>query len=94
MPFLKKLQMMWGRLAGKPMVDCDNVLEQLFEYLDGELGDPQSQEIQAHLEVCKRCYPRAEFERTFLEALQKAQSGEACPEAVRENILAAIQEGA
>lgn len=91
MPFLKKLQMMMGMLSGKPTMACADVVDRLFEYLDGELEDLESQQVKDHLEACKKCYPRAEFERAFLEAVQKAKSGATCPEAVRTSVLAAIQ---
>ena len=91
MSLLKKLQMMLGMGPDESMPDCEEVLENLFEYLDGELGDLECSEIEAHLDACKRCYPRAEFERTFLEAVRRGQSGECCPDAVRASILAAIQ---
>lgn len=91
MQFLKKLQMMLGMSAGKPMLSCEEVVDRLFEYLDGELEDLESQQVKDHLEACKRCYPRAEFERAFLEAVQNAKTGVICPEAVRESVMAALQ---
>ena len=94
MSFLKKLRMMMGMGSGQPMMKCDEVLERLFDYLDGELPDLESEQVQHHLEMCKACYPRAEFERAFLDAVQKAKSGEVCPDSVRQSVLAAIQDAA
>ncbi|UCC74566.1 MAG: zf-HC2 domain-containing protein [Gemmatimonadota bacterium] len=59
-------------LLGKMMpppggIDCGGVLAQLYEYIDEELDDPATVEkIRKHLQVCKRCYPRYDFEKAFL----------------------------
>jgi anti-sigma factor (TIGR02949 family) len=48
-------------------IDCGGVMAQLYEYLDGELDDPATMEkIRVHLEKCRRCYPRYNFEKAFL----------------------------
>ncbi len=94
MPLWKKLQMIMGMLKGKPMMPCDEVLDRLFEYLDGEMPDIESQQVKDHLDACQKCYPRLDFERTFLDAVQKVKDCEGCPDSVREKVLAAIQGGA
>jgi mycothiol system anti-sigma-R factor len=44
-------------------IDCEEALRRLFDYLDAELhGEPQ-REIAAHLERCRTCFSRLEFER-------------------------------
>lgn len=53
------------------MVSCKHVMEQLWDYLDGELPPEAMQEIAEHLEICKRCYPQYRFEFSFLEALAR-----------------------
>ena len=52
-----------------PMVDCEQVMRQLWDYLDWELTPDRMAAIRAHLELCKRCYPQYEFERSFLTAV-------------------------
>jgi mycothiol system anti-sigma-R factor len=43
-------------------IDCEEALRRLFEYLDAELqGEPQ-REVQQHLERCRSCFSRVEFE--------------------------------
>ena len=92
MTLFKRVQALLGMTSGKPMMPCEEVVERLFEYLDEEMPDFESQQVKDHLEVCKKCYPRAEFERAFLEAVQKVKSGDACPDSVRRSILAAIED--
>ena len=53
------------------MVSCREVIEQLWDYLDGELPPERMDEIAGHLAECARCYPQYRFEFAFLEALAR-----------------------
>ena len=53
------------------MVSCKQVMEQLWDYLDGELPPETTQEFAEHIAVCKRCYPQYQFEFSYLEALAR-----------------------
>jgi anti-sigma factor (TIGR02949 family) len=44
-------------------MDCERALEQLFDFLDRELGDQDRAAMQRHLHTCKSCFSRVEFER-------------------------------
>lgn len=61
--------------SGKPC-DCGAALEKLYDFLDGELPDASGEEIAAHLEQCRDCWPQFNFERLFLDRL--AAAGECC----------------
>lgn len=54
--------------AGPPGgLTCDETLAGAYEYLDGEL-DPDAQErMHRHLEACRRCHPRFDIQRRFLD---------------------------
>lgn len=44
-------------------IKCEEALRRLFDYLDAELpGEPQ-REIEHHLECCRSCFSRLEFEK-------------------------------
>ncbi len=47
--------------------ECREVLARLYEYLDGELDAAGSEKVRAHLEACRPCLNRYEFERLFHE---------------------------
>ncbi|ABI56981.1 anti-sigma factor family protein [Alkalilimnicola ehrlichii MLHE-1] len=53
-------------------LSCEQVIEQLLAYLDGELGEQSRAAIDRHLSRCRECYSRAEFERKLREKLQEA----------------------
>ena len=37
------------------MVSCETVLEQLSDFINGEIGPSLRAEIEAHLKTCRRC---------------------------------------
>ena len=58
-------------------IDCEQVIEQLFAFLDRELDDELSQRIDHHLARCRDCFSRAEFERRLRARLAEAGEAEA-----------------
>ncbi len=71
--------------------DCDAALESLFDFLDGELDDSLEEKLKSHVERCKPCFERADFERRFLAAVQAARTEERCPKALRERVLGTLR---
>lgn len=69
---------------------CEEVLEQLFAFLDGELESHFGQRIERHLHQCRCCFPRAEFERR-LRARVRETGTAAAPERLRERVRAALE---
>lgn len=53
-------------------LSCEDVLDHLFAYLDGELEDASGEEIERHLRACRACFGRAEFERRLKSRLAEA----------------------
>jgi hypothetical protein len=75
-----------------PMLDCEQVMRQLWDYLDEELADERMEAIRAHLELCKRCYPQYEFERSFLDAVAGSAREHANIERLRARLALSLQE--
>jgi mycothiol system anti-sigma-R factor len=45
-------------------VDCIDSLDKIFEFIDGNITDKDAlEEIEEHLQFCRRCYDVVEFER-------------------------------
>lgn len=42
---------------------CEEVMAQLFAYLDREVDMPYDEAIERHLHRCRDCFSRVEFER-------------------------------
>ena len=73
------------------MLDCDTVMRQLWDYLDGELTPDLMDAIGDHLRVCARCQPHAGFEKSFLAALASARREHSDPDGVAERVRAALR---
>jgi anti-sigma factor (TIGR02949 family) len=69
---------------------CADVIERLYEFLDGELTPDVDERIRVHLAVCRQCFPHFEHERVFLRFLEKRSQIEKAPPALRRRILDAL----
>jgi anti-sigma factor (TIGR02949 family) len=70
-------------------INCEDALERLFEYLDGELSRHDTDELRRHMEVCEACYPDMKFTTEFRDALHRAAQGQpVCPESLRSRVRA------
>jgi anti-sigma factor (TIGR02949 family) len=83
---------MTGDQTMDAMLTCDEVMRQLWDYLDHELTPERMTEIAAHLSMCNRCFPQYDFERAFLRAVREAAGkGHAAPPPLRERVLTALR---
>jgi len=58
-------------------IDCDEVMRQLFDFLDDEVDMGAHEEIHQHIEDCRSCFSRVEFERELRTRVQRAGRTEA-----------------
>lgn len=72
-------------------LSCEEVIEQLFEYLDRRLDTEQSADIHRHLERCRECFSRAEFEWRLRERIMEAGEAKA-PDSLRKRIAGILDE--
>ena len=71
---------------------CDEALERLYEFLDGELNEDVERAIQQHLAACARCEPKFAHERVFLQFIaERAHLEHARPE-LRKRLLRELME--
>ncbi len=47
----------------EPTTNCEEALRLLASYIDGELRGGERLDLERHLQTCRSCYSRAEFER-------------------------------
>lgn len=73
------------------MLDCDAVMRQLWDYLDGELTPERESAVRAHLAMCNRCHPQHDFEAAFLRALSAARKAHSRPEALKARVVGALR---
>ncbi len=54
-------------------IDCIEAINGMYQYLDGEMDDPETkQKFEHHLGHCQSCYSRAEMERLLTQRARKA----------------------
>lgn len=70
-------------------IDCEEAIAQLMEYLDGELDEASRRQMEEHLETCRECFDRAEFEHRLRERVKETGSAPA-PESLRQRIRGLI----
>ena len=68
-------------------LSCEQVLEQLFAYLDQALDATTNADVERHLQSCRGCFSRAEFERR-LRARVAETGAVSAPETLRVRIKA------
>lgn len=72
---------------------CEEALKVLAEYVDNELRDRAPEVapgLERHLEVCRSCYSRAEFEKRLKARI--ADGSTAVPDALRDRMRTMIRE--
>jgi anti-sigma factor (TIGR02949 family) len=53
-------------------IRCEEVIAHLLAYLDGEIDDKKREQIDNHLQDCRACFSRAEFERVLRKRVEAA----------------------
>lgn len=68
-------------------LDCQEAMERLYTYLDGELTPEAETTVRAHLEACAPCFQLFDFEEAFLRFLEARSRAHGAPPALRRRIL-------
>lgn len=66
-------------------IECEEAIARLLEYLDGELDETARGQVERHLETCRGCFGRSEFERRLRNLVAETGSAPA-PESLRRRI--------
>jgi mycothiol system anti-sigma-R factor len=73
-------------------IGCQETLQRLYEYLDGELTAETTAEIRRHIERCQECYPEVRQTTAFRDALHRAARGQpVCPDSLRRKVAALLR---
>lgn len=71
-------------------IDCEEVIAHLFAYLDNETSPEKCVEIERHLEECRACFSRAEFEKALRAKVNELGDKEA-PATLRQRVAALLK---
>lgn len=72
-------------------IDCAQALKRLIEFIDRELADADRDVIERHLQTCRSCLSRAEFERALKGKLRGLSHGDV-PSKTLDRITSLMQE--
>lgn len=72
-------------------INCEEVIERLFGYLDSELDEAAMAAISRHLEHCRDCYTRADFEKKIRAKVAASVTTQA-PERLHHRIRSLLDE--
>ena len=73
-------------------VDCAEVLDQVYEYLNGELGDDSIERVKGHLDDCSHCLREFGIEDEVRKLVATSCACETAPDRLRKQIITRIAE--
>jgi mycothiol system anti-sigma-R factor len=77
--------------AEHTLISCEEVIAHLFAYLDNETDPEKRTYIERHLEECRACLSRAEFEKA-LRARVKQLGDKEVPATLRQRVKALLDQ--
>jgi mycothiol system anti-sigma-R factor len=73
-------------------VDCSEVIEQVYLYLDGEIDDDARMKVREHLDECAPCLRKFGLEQDVKALVARCCGGDVAPDGVRERIVVRLQQ--
>jgi mycothiol system anti-sigma-R factor len=71
--------------------DCEKLLGQLYQLLDGEIGDEDVEFLKTHLDECGDCLMRLGVEAHFTQLVKQRCRSIGCPDQVVVRIRQALK---
>jgi mycothiol system anti-sigma-R factor len=79
--------------CGQPHeVDCLDVLEQVYLYLDGEIDEAHRQEVRDHIDECSPCLRQFGIEQEVKALVARCCGGESAPQALRDRLTVTLSQ--
>lgn len=66
-------------------MNCEQVLLGIWQYLDHDMSLEDVANVQKHLDLCRSCFSRLEFEQRLRDAMRE-KTNHCCPEKVKARI--------
>lgn len=73
-------------------LDCDQVLEMVWQYLDGEIGETQYVEIRTHVAGCSECGRRYDFQRRLMVLVEEKCREGPVPVTLKQRLFQLLEE--
>lgn len=72
-------------------MNCEQVVEHLWPFLDGELDVATSDDLRQHLDECRQCFSRVEFERRLRTMVRRSCECDEAPSELQERMRRLIR---
>ncbi len=72
---------------------CKDLIEVVMDYLDGELGAEELDELEEHLETCSNCATLVGTLRKTIQLSRQAAEGSELPADVRRRLFESLEMG-
>jgi mycothiol system anti-sigma-R factor len=73
-------------------VDCTEVIEQVYLYLDGEIDDADRSKVRQHLDECAPCLRQFGLEQDVKALVARCCGGDTAPDGLKQRLLVRLQE--
>lgn len=71
-------------------LECEQAIKLILEYLDNELSEHDHDAMHAHMETCRACYSRMDFEKMLKDKVRSSSESNAsdkkAPDSLRNKI--------
>ncbi|HEU5034092.1 MAG TPA: mycothiol system anti-sigma-R factor [Mycobacteriales bacterium] len=73
-------------------VDCSEVIEQVYLYLDGEIDEAGRHKVRQHLDECAPCLRQFGLEQDVKALVARCCGGDTAPDSLRERVIVRLQQ--
>jgi mycothiol system anti-sigma-R factor len=73
-------------------VDCSEVIERVYLYLDGEIDDEARAQVREHLDECAPCLRKFGLEQDVKALVARCCGGEIAPDGLRQRLVVRLQQ--
>lgn len=72
--------------------ECYEVLQHLWDYLDDQLTDENTEALRSHVANCPQCQKYQLFQENFLAALANLRARQSAPADVKSRVIRSLRE--
>jgi len=73
-------------------IDCAEVIEQVYLYLDGEIDDEGRTKVRQHLDECAPCLRQFGLENEVKALVARCCGGDVAPDGLKDRLLVRLQQ--
>jgi anti-sigma factor (TIGR02949 family) len=77
---------------GPEEISCEEALQLVHDFIDGELDGLPRAEVEAHFELCQQCYPHLKLEQRFRAAVHRACVKDTAPPDLRTRVMEIVSQ--